>query len=156
MADPVISFWNYEGTAEVTIITFGKIEEGFESESLGLRVYNNKDEASDIADAENCRLCAVDDHTVSPPTFDNDLVKYGWIKGRFTGYDGSGVSETFSALGGILGALKHWMSQNDGIIEGSSGGTEKHYASIELKIAVPAGTARGTYTGSPVLEYTTA
>jgi len=154
MADPVLTIWDEDGAAQVYSITYGQVEEGFESSPLGLRVYNNKDGDPDIADAENVRLCAVDDHTVQPVTYDNTMVKDGWMEAMFLDYDGNQFFDTFGKLGGALGLLKKWFDYNNSVIEGSSGTTETHYASFQIKVVVPAETPRGTYLGSPVVEYT--
>ena len=155
MADPILTFWNSTGDTQIYSIAFGRVEEGNETSPLGLRVYNNKAGASNIADAENVRFCAVDDHTISPPTYANLMISEGWLEARFTDYDDSEyVAETFSALGGPAGSLKHWFTANLGIIAGSSGGVETHFASGEIKIVLPVSTPRGDYNGSPVIEYT--
>lgn len=154
MADPVISFWDEDGAAQVYSVPLGFVEESFESDSVIFRVYNNKDEYSSINDAYNCRLSAMDDAGAVTPTYSLPLISGSWTKGKFNSYDTSVISDSFAPLGGTDGSDKNWLAPvNDGTLEGSSGGTESHYLKIEIKVAVPGGTTRGDYQGDMVLEY---
>jgi hypothetical protein len=145
----VVSPNSVVGTLALTGSAFsGAIPVGTSSNVVSIRVYNNFAAATGIADALSCVLAAYDDaihegQATSTPT----SAKY--LQVSVTDYNGISTGGDGSIYYAIGGATKHTLPVNGGTL----GGGAANYATVNLKVVIPATATQGNIVQGLWIEY---
>lgn len=125
----------------------GAIPTGTSSTPVTLRLYNNFANASNIADALNCRIACYDD-TVHQGVAVNPPALLLYVSIQVTDYNGLALGADTQHYG-IGGGVKHAIPTNGGTISG----TGSNYVSVSLQVSVPANATQGGVSQGVWLEY---
>ena len=135
MASPIVSWYNFDNTTQVTQWQIGTVDAGTVSEDVTFLIWNNRGGSSDVSDMINCTITTKD--VAGGNT--GDLVTGRWIEVRV---DTMGES-TFTPIGGtVTKSIKAGGTAPAGTIKGTvNDGTKNNspdnFAQVTLHANVP-------------------
>lgn len=141
MAQPIVTFYNEDNTAEVTSWDLGELNANSVSPSLKLNIWNNRAGTEDVSDMKEVSVTCLDGDL----DYNGEVVVNQWMNVKMLD-----DSDSFTPVGGTTTKSIKAAGQTDNTIKGTANdgtleNSTDNFVPLEVKLIIPMNSTAGLH-----------